>query len=58
MLRVICIVVFLGGCWLPPHIPQPIPSAEATPALLEETRNVCTDLTPDVLVLREDSERD
>ncbi len=58
MLRIICILMLFAGCWLPPHIPQPIPHSEgvpAVPAAVDETRNVCMEVTPDAPEMRVES---
>jgi hypothetical protein len=51
MLRIISILALVGGCWLPPHIPDPIPRNQGPALHLDETRNRCADRaeqTPDL----------
>jgi hypothetical protein len=51
MLRIIGILALFGGCWLPPHIPDPIPRNQEAALRLDETRNRCADTaeqTPDL----------
>jgi hypothetical protein len=43
MLRIIGVLALLGGCWLPPHLPDPIPRNQEHALNLEETRNPCTE---------------
>lgn len=52
MLRIICLLALLSGlagCWLPPHIPDPIPRIPEKSASHDDaTRNVCAaDISPD-----------
>lgn len=57
MLRIIAILALFGGCWLPPHIPDPIPRNRESMVYLDETRNLCVDTAeqaPDLPVLSAD----
>lgn len=54
MLRIMCLITLFAGCWLPPHLPDPIPSAEGTALHLDEARNLCVDTTDHTPDLRND----